>query len=236
MNILVTGGSSGLGKHIVKMLAKNTNDTIYFTFNNSQAVAKAIEKECKNTKSLQVDFKSNKSLEKLLHIIPEIHLNGLVNNAVAYYLELKRFHEIDPDIFTENFTSTIIPTIKITQQFVYNLKQYHQSGSIVTILSSILFNQIPIGMSEYAAEKAYLASLSKSWAIEYKKLAITSNTVAPGFMKTAFTKHLDKRSFMGEKDEILETELIQKKTAIAVGSYLHSPNITGENSLIESGI
>jgi len=49
----------------------------------------------------------------------------------------------------------------------------------------------PVGSSEYVAAKAYLASLSKSWAVE--NAYISSNCISPSFMKTQLTSDVDER-------------------------------------------
>ena len=52
MNILITGGASGLGEAITKLLAKNGN-TVFFTYKNSAINAKKIEREFSNTTSIK---------------------------------------------------------------------------------------------------------------------------------------------------------------------------------------
>ena len=42
MNILITGGGSGLGEAITRNLAKDLKNTIYFTYSNSELSAKKI--------------------------------------------------------------------------------------------------------------------------------------------------------------------------------------------------
>ena len=52
MNILITGGASGLGEAIVRLLANDSKNTIFFTYSNSQLSAKKIELDFKNALSI----------------------------------------------------------------------------------------------------------------------------------------------------------------------------------------
>ena len=50
MNILVTGGASGLGESITKKLLNNKNHTVYFTFCGSKENADKISSSFSNSK------------------------------------------------------------------------------------------------------------------------------------------------------------------------------------------
>ena len=56
MNILITGGASGLGEKITKNLLQNKNNTVYFTFNSSKENANKISSEYSNSKAINCDF------------------------------------------------------------------------------------------------------------------------------------------------------------------------------------
>ncbi len=115
----------------------------------------------------------------------------LVNNAITGITK-KHFHKMSPGDFEGSFTQNIIPVIKITQSAIVCFKK-KRFGKILTILSTAIVNLPPIGWSEYAANKSYLLSLSKSWAAEYAKFNITSNCISPSFMLTGLNKDTDER-------------------------------------------
>ena len=54
-------------------------------------------------------------------------------------------------------------------------------------------NMPPLGYSLYTANKAYLESMSRSWALENSKFGITSNSISPSLMETGFHKDYDSR-------------------------------------------
>ncbi|MCW3077776.1 MAG: hypothetical protein JWO32_2385 [Bacteroidetes bacterium] len=191
MNILITGGASGLGESITRTLAEAKGNRVYFTYNNSAAHAKKIEGEFSNAKAVHCDFTDPDSLQSLLAQIESLNIEVLINNAFTG-LQTNYFHKTEADYFSENFNKNIVPVIKVTQKAILQFRK-QKAGKIITILSSYIINKPPIGLSAYVAEKNYLLSLSKSWAVENAKFNITSNCVSPAMMQTALTSGTDER-------------------------------------------
>lgn len=192
MNVLITGGASGLGKSITENLAENKKNKIYFTYSKSLEKAKTIEEKFENVVSIKCDFRDNTELLSLQDQLKEIDLDLLVNNAYSGKINQKHFHKIPQSDFLNDFKNNIIPTIMITQEAIKIFRKKKQ-GKIITILSSGLTNIPPTGMSSYISNKAYLEKLTKVWANENSKFNITSNSVSPSFMKTILTDNFDDR-------------------------------------------
>lgn len=191
MNILITGGASGLGKAITKLLATNENKVV-FTYNSSIEKAKEIEAEFPSTIAIQCDFRNTEDVSRLMEIISEYGINILINNAYFGEPITKHFHKIPIEEFSKRFIENIIPTIKITQAAIAYFRK-EKYGKIINILTSFLINKPPAGSSVYVANKAYIEELSKSWAAENAIYNITSNSVSPSFMQTNFTNDVDER-------------------------------------------
>ena len=192
MNILITGGASGLGEAITKVLSKDINNIVFFTFCNSKENADKITSDFINSTSIKCDFTDSNSVNSLCNRIPELKLDVLINNAYTGKAIKKYFHKNHINDFLNDFSTNIIPTISITQSTILYFKK-QKKGKIITILTSFLLNSPPIGASSYVASKSYLKSLTKSWASENKKFNITSNSVSPSFMETNFTSEVDER-------------------------------------------
>jgi len=192
MNILITGGASGLGEAITRILARDSKNIVYFTYASSELNAKKIESVFSNAVSIKCDFRDTESIISLTDRISQIDLDILINNAYSGKPIDTYFHKINKDDFSIEFMFNTIPTILITQAAIIHFRK-KKKGKIITILTSFLLNYPPIGSSNYVANKAYLASLVKSWSNENSKFNITSNSVSPSFMQTRFTSEVDER-------------------------------------------
>ncbi|MEI6311431.1 MAG: SDR family oxidoreductase [Bacteroidota bacterium] len=236
MKILITGGSSGLGLAMTKKLAMDDGNFIYFTYNSSIERANELMAAHSNTKAIKCDFTNESELQNLLNEIESFDLDVLINNAISSKITMKHFDKMDIDIFKNSFLHNIIPTIQITQKCVAGFKKKKQ-GRIITTLTSFLANKPPTGCSEYVASKAYLESLSKSWASEYIKYNISSNCISPSFMLTDFTNDTDERMIEEQTAQHPLKRLLDPAEVADTISYLTtcSLQINGINLFINAG-
>ena len=188
--ILITGGASGLGYAITRKFLSAGGFQVFFTFHRSADAAAQIMAQFPDAQGIACNFEDEASLQGLVERIPALDLDVLVNNALPG-MASRHFHQSDPQAFLDSFRSNVMPTLRITQQAIKAFRK-KKSGKIVTILTSYL-NKPPIGLSEYVANKAYLLSLSRSWAAENIRSNITANCISPWMMQTGLTSHLDER-------------------------------------------
>ena len=192
MNVLVTGGSSGLGKAIVCALAALPDHQIFFTYNRHGEEAEALAREHANVIARKCDFTNEEDLRALEEAIPSFDLDVLVNNAYVGTPLGTHFHKTDPAEFLKKFEENLIPTVRITQQAIVGFRK-KRFGKIINILTAYLVNVPPMGFSIYTANKAYLQQLSKSWSSEYSRYNISSNCISPEFMLTNLAADVDER-------------------------------------------
>jgi len=191
MNILITGGASGLGKAITLKLASSPNNKVYITYSNSVDAASTIQEEYPNCIPVFCNFRKPESIQEVVDKMGTWDIDVLVNNAFTGMIK-KHSHKIPLDNFEDSFKVNVLPVIALTQAAIKGFRK-KKFGKIITILSSVIIANPPIGWALYAAEKEYLRALSKSWAIELKKYNITSNSISPTFMLTALNQNTDER-------------------------------------------
>jgi len=237
MNILITGGASGLGEAITKKLAEDVNNNIFFTYSKSAVKAKKIETEYPNTKAMECDFSKADQIQALTLAMSEFNLDILINNAYNGEFIKSHFQKTPKDDFFLDFKNNILPVIEITQAAILSFRK-KKSGKIITILSAALVNTPPIGSSVYVANKAYLEKLTKVWAIENIKFNISSNSISPSFMRTALNAQTDERMIEQIKESHpLQTLLTIAEVANSV-SFLCSASvqINGVDLLMNAGL
>jgi len=235
MNILVTGGSSGLGREITTLLAADPANTVYFTYNRSVEAARDIEKRFPNTNSIACDFGDGASLQSLLDQITEMDLGVLVNNAHAKYTQ-QHFYKVPPEAFVQDFQLNVLPALQITRQAISMFRK-KKFGKIINVISSAVVGKPPAGMSVYTAQKAYMLSMSKSWAAEGIRFNITSNCVSPAFMATTLTEDYDERMIEQMIAEHPLKQLLQPKSVAEAVLFLAraSQQVNGTNIVLNAG-
>lgn len=192
MKVLLTGGASGLGEAITRALASHAGWKIYFTYCHSSENAKQIQSEFSNTVPFRCDFNKASDVSALCKQLEEWELDVLIHNAYnGTYIDA-HFHKTDLQRFQKDFETNILPVVELTQAAIRHFRD-QKRGRIITVLSSALLHTPSIGSSVYLAGKAYLATLTKLWAVENEKFNIRSISVAPDFMETSLTGAMDDR-------------------------------------------
>ena len=190
-NILITGGSRGIGKSIVEVLF-NSGANVGFTFSSSQSAANEIAKNLNSSSQKCVAYKSDASKLDQCENLVESFLNDfetidvLINNAgITKDNLLMRMGEDDFDKVIEVNLKSVFNMTKACQRvFLKNRK-----GSIIN-MSSVVGVKGNAGQSNYAASKAGIIGFSKSIAQELGSRSIRCNVIAPGFIKTEMTDNL----------------------------------------------
>ena len=190
-NILITGGSRGIGKSIVEVLFNN-GANVGFTFSSSESAANEIAKNLNSSSQKCIAYKSDASKLDQCENLVESFLNDfetidvLINNAgITKDNLLMRMGEDDFDKVMEVNLKSVFNMTKACQRvFLKN-----RNGSIIN-MSSVVGVKGNAGQSNYAASKAGIIGFSKSIAQELGSRSIRCNVIAPGFIKTEMTDNL----------------------------------------------
>ncbi len=239
-NVLVTGGSRGLGLGIARRLAQSGYRVIALARRESDELALAIA-ECRKSGVGEIAFLAFDLAET-----DEIHalatklrkefgpIYALVNNAgigSAGVLAIMPDSEIER-LIRINTLSPILLTKYISRAMLAD-----GAGRIVNIASIVGFSGFN-GLSAYAATKASLIGFTRSLARELGRVGITVNAVAPGFVATEMTHELSPV----DRERIARRSALQRLAEIddvahAVEFLLGdgARNITGTVMTIDAG-
>lgn len=175
-NVLITGGSRGIGKAIVEFLVKK-NYKVCFTYNKN--LPKDFSSEAQ---AFKLDITNSEQCQSLLQHLTEqdIFPEVLINNAGI--TEDAMFHKMEWEQFSNVLNTNLVSLFNITQP-VYSRMREKRYGRILNV-SSINANKGQIGQTNYCASKAGVQGFTKALALEGAKYGITVNSVSPGYTET----------------------------------------------------
>jgi short-subunit dehydrogenase len=185
MNIIVTGGSKGLGKEVALNLAKEKYNKILITGRSSITLSEVAESaENKNIKYLVSDFaKSRFSVDELSKFVIDTlgSVDILINNAGTLFSE--KFTDISDKDAREMMEVNFFAPANIIKSL---LPVMNTNAHIVNISSMGGFQgsvKFP-GLSYYSASKAALACITECLAAEFTEKKIFINCLAIGSAQT----------------------------------------------------
>jgi len=191
-NVIVTGGSRGLGLGIALRLRESGYRAIAVARKTSDELT-AAQKNAGPLPFWPCDLAEIEALSGLVKSIRAEFgpIYGLVNNAgigTSGILANMRTRDVER-LVRLNTVSPMLLTKHAVRAMMADGAKGH-SGRIVNV-SSIVASTGFSGLSVYAATKASLIGFTKSLARELGPLGITVNAVAPGFVDTAMTGEMD---------------------------------------------
>jgi 3-oxoacyl-[acyl-carrier protein] reductase len=192
-NVVVTGGSRGLGLGIVRKLARENYRAIAIARKSSDQLAAAME-ETKRTQAGALDFVpfDFADIDAIPELVKQLRrdfgaIYGLVNNAaLGFDGVLANMHNARIEQLVR--VNTVAPIV--LTKYVVRAMMSARCGRVVNVASIIGFTGYS-GLSVYGATKASLIGFTRSLAREVGQLGVNVNAVAPGFIDTEMTQGLD---------------------------------------------
>jgi 3-oxoacyl-[acyl-carrier protein] reductase len=192
-NVVVTGGSRGLGLGIVRKLARENYRAIAIARKSSDQLAAAME-ETKRTQTGALDFVpfDFADVDAIPELVKQLRrdygaIYGLVNNAaLGFDGVLANMHNARIEQLVR--VNTVAPIV--LTKYVVRAMMSARCGRVVNVASIIGFTGYS-GLSVYGATKASLIGFTRSLAREVGQLGVNVNAVAPGFIDTEMTQGLD---------------------------------------------
>ena len=202
---IVTGGSRGIGREIVMMLASEGADVSFFYLQDHEA-AERLQTECVcldgRVNALQVDVRSADGCERAVESVLDRtdRIDILVNNAgVIRDNLLPAFSEQE---ISDVLATNVLGVFHITGR-VAPVMMRQRAGAIINI-SSVSGEKGGKGQTNYAASKGAINAFTRALAVELAPRKIRVNAVAPGLIDTEMSREV--RELAG--DQALERILL----------------------------
>ncbi len=236
-NVLVSGGTRGVGLAIARRLAKDGFSVYAIGRKESQAMEAAIaEMPVGRLNFVPFDLFNVDVVPDLIREMKAEHgpLYGLINNAaLGTDGLLSNMHNSDIEKLVRlNTVSPIVLT-----KYAMRAMMAAGEGRIVNISSIVGFTGYS-GLSVYGATKASMLGFTRSLAREVGRLGVTVNAVAPGVIETEMTKSMtqDQRDKIAARAAL--KRLVDAEDVANAVSFLMSDaarNITGTVMTVDAG-
>ena len=173
--VLITGGSSGIGKSIGEFLTEK-GFIVYGTSRNSEKYTDS------KFPILTLDVKKNETIIETVHTIikKEGQLDVLINNAGAGITG--PIEEIPEAEIKANFDTNFFGPINVVKAVLPQMRKQN-SGLIINITSIAGYMGLPY-RGIYSASKGALELLTEAFRMELKDFNIKMTNVAPGDFAT----------------------------------------------------
>lgn len=200
--VIITGGASGIGKAAVEKFTREGAAVAIWDVNEVQGkelellllneglIARFIK--VNTAKFDEVEAATKETVKQFGKIDVLINNAGITRDASLQ----KMTHEQWQQVLDVNLTGVFNCTKAVSPNMIQN-----NFGRIINT-SSIVGISGNYGQTNYAATKAGVIAMTKTWARELGKYNITVNAVAPGFIETDMITTIPEKVIEMMKDKI----------------------------------
>ncbi|MGZ3781621.1 MAG: 3-oxoacyl-ACP reductase FabG [Pseudobdellovibrionaceae bacterium] len=236
-NVVVTGGASGIGFHIAKWFLEAGGNVSIWDYSESalQAAKAEFSQYGSKFQISQVDVTNRDSVNKAADSLPW-SVDILVNNAGI--TRDKSFAKMLPEDWDSVISTNLTGLFNVTKTLLEKFNQNSSQKRIVNI-SSVVGLYGNFGQTNYAAAKAGVIGMTKTWAKELGRKGFTSNAIAPGFILTSMTKAMPKEVLEGMAAKVPVTRLGETEDIANACLFLASEQasyINGSVLSVDGGI
>lgn len=233
-NILITGGTKGIGRELVTFYSKKCN-IVFFFYKNSEDLCKELENTYDNVKGYKVDVANHDECEKIINTILNKYnkIDILINNAGI--LLNKKLMDMVSNEWVQIINTNLVSLFNITK-YVLPIMKAQKYGRIINI-SSISGLKGYSGQTAYSSSKMGIIGFTKSLAKEVGSYNILVNSISPGFIETEILKNINEDYRNNIKNQIHVKKFGNvNEISNVVNMLIESQYITGENIIIDGGL
>jgi 3-oxoacyl-[acyl-carrier protein] reductase len=224
--ILITGGSSGIGKATALLFAKNGTN-IAFTYKSNKAGADNVIKEIENLGqkaiAIQADLINEIEAKKVVdETIKEFgRIDVLVNNA-GRYIDGDEWN-CSANIWVKSLQQNLVSVMNVSK-YVIEVFQKQKSGVMINIASRYSTDGQPDSLS-YSASKAGVVNITQAYA---KLLAPfgRANVISPSAVKAGYWLKAPKEEVEAQ-GKLVEPEKVAEKVLFLTSD--EAKDINGQN-------
>jgi len=182
-NVVITGGSRGIGAAAVAWFARR-GDRVWFLYEKEHEAAQTVARQT-GAEAICCDVADSQAVKAVFARIPEVDV--LVCNAgICHYGLMSSLSEEDWDrLFAVNVKGIYNCVNGATPAFLRK-----QAGCVITVSS--MWGQVGASCeAAYSATKGAVIALSKALAQELGPSGVRVNCVAPGVIRTDMCANVD---------------------------------------------
>ena len=229
---VVTGGSRGIGRAIVRRLARD-GARVVFTYRQDEAAADALAREVDDALAVRADHADLASLEVLFAHVAD-GLDILVNNAAV--IAAAPIRDITPELLDQAMAvNAKFPLLAMRQA-----EPLLRDGGRIINISTLNTAAPKAGIALYCATKAALEMFTRVAAREFGPRGITVNTVSPGATDTDGLRAVNSAQALQQAVTATPLGRLGTPEDIAdVVAFLAGPDarwITGQNIQVTGGL
>jgi 3-oxoacyl-[acyl-carrier protein] reductase len=237
---IVTGGSRGIGRGIVKAFVAE-GAKVAFIYKGNQQAADSLMAEIAQSggvaKAHQCDVTSHDAAVKVVEAVEADWgpVNILVNNAgvirdgLLVGMKPEEWNVVIQTNLGGTFNFCLAVAMKLARQ---------RKGRIINI-SSVAAEHVNKGQTNYAASKGAINSFTRALAVELAGRGVTVNAIAPGFIETEMTESVRNKAGDLIKKMIPLKRLGQPEDIAKAAVFLASADaayITGQIITVDGGL
>lgn len=233
-NVLITGGTRGIGEAISREFAKKGYNLI-INYVNSKEKAEKLKNELEekyniNVLTVQADLADEKAIKNMVDIALNKFgkIDVLVNNA-GIIID-KEFEEKTIEDWKQTLNINLIAPFILTKLIGKEMVK-NKSGAIINISSINGINTYHPSSVDYDASKSGLISLTFDSAVEFSPY-VRVNCIAPGWVDTVMNKDLSEDYVKEEIERILVRRFGRPEEITKVATFLASDDASFINSTV----